>query len=261
MEVKEEVMMEQQKPTLTPSSVTKIMKSITPSNHKISSGAKEFMYDCAVKFVEVVFSQAKEISRQKGHNVLTGDHIVEALGNVGLSDHYGYFSVFLQLYQRSEKNHKAKANASAPIVEQQPRGSEQVEEYGLNPDPGSSLVYQENHAQFPPLIPSQFLFPPIEMQETHVPLVDLGIPIPALPYVHNPQLALGVNNPGPLQLLGELAQPAPPQMGPFDQHYADNIVWPVHVDQAYPLQEPEEISGLMYEGDDGASTSGTSEAE
>lgn len=100
----------------------------------------------------------------------------------------------------------------------------------------------------------------MEMQATHVPLVGIGIHAQRLPYAYNPYLAFDINNPGPFQMPVELAPPTLQQMLNVEP-YADNIAWPVYLGQPDPLPEPEEIANMMYEEDDGDSTSCTSDVE
>ncbi|KAF3341444.1 Nuclear transcription factor Y subunit B-5 [Carex littledalei] len=106
-EVEEEwIQQQQRKPFLSSTRVVNVMESITkPADYMISNDAKKLMYDCAAKFVEVVFGEAKAIRRQRGDDIFTGDHLVEALGNIGLFDQYGYLSAFIQVYRYSEHDH------------------------------------------------------------------------------------------------------------------------------------------------------------
>ena len=99
-------MQEQHKLILSPTRVVNVMKLITkPADYMISTDAKQFIYDCALKFAEVVYAEAKAIHRQQGDDIFTGDHIVEVVGNIGLSEQYGYLSAFIQVYRYSEEDY------------------------------------------------------------------------------------------------------------------------------------------------------------
>lgn len=99
-------MQEQHKLILSPTRVVNVMKSITkPADYMISTDAKQFIYDCALKFAEVIFVEAKAIHRQQGDDIFTGDHIVEAVGKtsdfLSSMDIYPHSSKFTGIARRT----------------------------------------------------------------------------------------------------------------------------------------------------------------
>jgi hypothetical protein len=180
-------------------------------------------------------------------------------------------------------------SATMQMVEQEAAISNWLQQQGHFPAVlhSSHCIYQATHMQSWHLgAPSQFLIPPIEMQQQiQVPVFNVGIPCsPPLPYPSYTQLLLDMDSPEPLLLPGEFAQPVPPAPAvlpappvpvaplvqpappvppalqglppifPFENFEPRNIDWPIFL-----MEEPEEISD--YEWDEADSTLGMWEGE
>jgi len=73
--------------SLPKTTVNSCIKSALPANMKVTAETQELVMKCTIEFIHLLAAEANDICIKKGKKTLTGDHILDALQQLGFGDY------------------------------------------------------------------------------------------------------------------------------------------------------------------------------
>jgi len=77
------------------------MRQILPQDSRVTSGAKEILDQCILRFSVVLTRAARQECRRDGRLTITADDLIVGLVNLGLADYVEPMSMYLRLYREN----------------------------------------------------------------------------------------------------------------------------------------------------------------
>lgn len=79
--------------------VSRIMKTVLPSNAKIAKDAKETLQECVSEFIAFVTSEASDRCTQEKRKTINGEDILWAMETLGFDNYVQVLKTYLQKYK------------------------------------------------------------------------------------------------------------------------------------------------------------------
>lgn len=90
--------------SLPKASLTKLIKESMPPDIRVAGDTMDLLMNCCVEFVQLVSSQANEVSTEEKKNTITPEHVLKALEVLGFE---GFLTEVTATYDQWKQDNKA----------------------------------------------------------------------------------------------------------------------------------------------------------
>ncbi|KAJ3040622.1 negative cofactor 2 transcription regulator complex subunit ncb2 [Rhizophlyctis rosea] len=94
---------------MAPATVTKLIQEMMPPDLQCAKETRDVLADCCVEFIHLLSSEANEVCEKEAKKTIAGDHVIEALKQLGFESFVAEVQEVYDDHTKSQKDREKRS--------------------------------------------------------------------------------------------------------------------------------------------------------